>query len=212
MPEELTKRQQQILQFIHDFMQKHGIPPSIREIAKKMNIKSPRGVAKHLHAIERKGHIQRHAGMQRGIKVSNVSIGRETPILGRIAAGSPILAVENIEGSLMLDAAFSKLGQTFFLRVKGMSMKDAGIFDGDLVLVKQQPTAEQGDIVAAIVNEEATVKYFKKRNNTVTLEPANDEFKPILVKETDQFSIAGKIIAALRVIDGSIFKAIFSKH
>src|SRR5262245_14446030 len=123
MAEELTVRQRKILEFINAFMQKNGFPPSVREIGAKMNIKSPRGVAKHLEAIERKGHIQRSAGMQRGIKVHHTSIGKGTPILGRIAAGKPLLAVENMEGSLMLDAAFSKLGATFLLKVKGESMK-----------------------------------------------------------------------------------------
>ena len=212
MQEELTRRQQQILEYIHVFMQKHGFPPSVREIAAKMNIKSPRGVAKHLEAIERKGHIKRSAGMNRGIKVSHLSVGRETPIIGRIAAGKPILAVENIEGSLMLDTIFSKLGTTFLLQVKGESMKDTGILDGDLVLVRQQQTAEPGDIVAAILNDEATVKFFRKRKDTVSLEPANTTFKPIIVRPEDQLTIAGKVIATLRIIDGNVFNAMYSKN
>jgi repressor LexA len=142
----------------------------------------------------------------------NSAIGRETPIIGRIAAGSPILAVENIEGTVMLDAAFAKTGLTFLLKVKGTSMKDAGILDGDLVLVRQQSSAENGDIVAALINDEATVKYFKRRNTTVVLEPANSDFKPIAVQKEDQFSIVGKIIASLRIIDGTLSKAIFSKN
>lgn len=212
MAEELTNRQRKILEFIQAFMQKNGFPPSVREIGAKMNIASPRGVAKHLEALERKGHIRRSAGMQRGLKVNNVAIGKETPILGRIAAGKPLTAVENLEGSMMLDSAFSKLGPTFLLKVKGESMKDAGIFDGDLVLVRQQQTAEHGDIVAALVNEEATVKYFKKKKETISLEPANEAFRPIVVQPQDQFSIAGKVIAAIRVLDTTVVNAMYGKN
>ena len=211
MQEELTFRQQKILDFIHDYVQHNGYPPSIREIARKMKIKSPRGAAKHLIALEKKGHIHRSAGM-RGIKLVHTSIGKETPIIGSIAAGKPILAIENIEGALMLDAAFSKVGQTFLLKVKGMSMRDAGIFDGDLVLIRQQPVAEHGDIVAALVNDEATVKYFRKRRDSIFLEPANPEFKPMTVQKEDQFTILGKVIVALRIIEGKLFNAILSKN
>lgn len=212
MMEELTVKQQQILQFVHDHVQRYGYPPSLREIGKKMKIKSPRGVAKHLMALEKKGHIKRGGGLSRGITLANVAVGRETPIIGRIAAGEPIVAVENVEGTLMLDSAFSKIGQTFLLRVKGLSMKDAGILDGDLVLVRQQPVAEHGDMVAALVNDEATVKYFRKRSSTITLDPANPEFKPLTIRKEDQFSIIGKVIASLRIIDGKLFNTILSKH
>lgn len=204
--EELTPKQRRILEFIHDYVQRHGYPPSIREIAFRMQIKSPRGVAKHLIALERKGHLRRGAGMSRGIKLADASLGRETPIVGRIAAGQPVLAVENIEGTLMLDPVFSKSGKTFLLKVKGMSMKDAGILDGDLVLVRQQPTAENGDIVAALVNDEATVKVFSRKHDRVVLEPANPEFKPIAIRKEDAFSIIGVVVASMRIFDHGVLK------
>jgi repressor LexA len=211
MPHELTNRQRQVLEFISSYIEQNGFPPSIREIARRMKIASTQGVVDHLTALERKGYIERGGSVSRGISVANVAVGRETPIVGRIAAGVPITAVENLEGTLLLDAAFSRLGQTFLLKVKGLSMKDAGILDGDLVLIRQQQTAEHGDVVAAILNDEATVKYFKRRNNAVTLEPANLDFEPIAVRKEDRFSIVGKVVACLRLIDGKLSKTIFKK-
>ena len=212
MPEELTKRQNQVVEFIRVYSERNGSSPTIREIANKMKIKSTKGVVDHLKALERKGIIKRSKYHSRGITLSDGSSGAETPIIGRIAAGQPILAIENREGSLRLGNSFSSVGTSFLLRVKGMSMKDAGIYDGDLVLVKQQQTAEQGDIVAAILNDEATVKYFKKTKTGITLEPANSEFKPIGVSKEDQFSIAGKVVVGFRIIDGKIFNAAIRKH
>jgi repressor LexA len=138
---------------------------------------------------------------------------REIPILGRIAAGQPILAVENIEGTILFDRGMRRSEKLFFLRIKGESMKDAGIFDGDLVLLRQQPTAENGDIVAALVgDEEATVKRFRRRKDVVVLEPANPEFKPIVLKKEDSLTIIGKVLLSLRIVDGKFFQNIIMVH
>ncbi len=212
MNEELTPKQQAIVACIRDHCQRYGYPPTVREIAKRVKIKSPRGVAKHLETLERKGYLERGSGLSRGIRLAGLAFGRETPIVGRIAAGSPIFAEEQIEGSLMLDTSLSQRGSTFLLKVKGMSMRDAGILDGDLVLVRQQPVAQQGEIVAALVNNEATVKYFRTKKDAVVLDPANPDFQPITVRKEDQFSIAGKVVASIRIIDGALNKTIFAKH
>ncbi len=212
MNEELTPKQEAIVACIRDYCQKNGYPPTVREIAKRVKIKSPRGVAKHLQTLERKGYLERGSGLSRGIRLAGLAFGRETPIVGRIAAGSPIFAEEQIEGSLMLDTSLSQAGSTFLLKVKGMSMRNAGILDGDLVLVRRQPVAQQGEIVAALVNNEATVKYFKTKKDTVVLEPANPDFQPITLGKDDQFSIAGKVVASIRIIDGALNRTIFAKH
>lgn len=211
--QELTKRQQKILDFIHDYFQRNGYQPSIREMARKMKIKSPRGIVKHLMALEKKGHLQRESVISRGIKLARTAIVREIPILGRIAAGQPILAVENIEGAIRFDPGLLRTEQTFFLRIKGMSMRDVGIFDGDLVLVRQQPTAENGDIVAALVgDEEATIKRLRQRKDAILLEAANPEFKPIIIRKEDTLTILGKVLLSLRIVDGNFLQNIISLH
>lgn len=197
MPQELTSRQQKILDCIHDYIQRNGYPPSVREVAKKMKIKSPRGVAKHLIALERKGHIERSGGM-RGIKLANVSIGRETPIIGRIAAGSPILAEENIEGYILLDPSLAPPKRSLVLRIQGESMSGKEIHDGDIAIIKLQPSAENGDIVAARIGDEATIKIFRKRYNEIILEPANPAFKPLKIRAEDDFSIIGTLVKTIK--------------
>lgn len=212
MPEKLTERQKQVLSFIYEYFERYGYPPSIREIARKLKVKWTRGVEIHLQALEKKGYIKRGEGISRGIKLADASFSRGTPVVGRIAAGKPVLAVENIEGTLMLDPLLTKTGKTFLLRVSGMSMKNIGIFDGDLVLVRQQPSAENGEIVAALVNDEATVKRFRREENKISLIPENEAFSVITVTQTDRFAILGKVIASLRIIDGKILNTVFSKN
>lgn len=197
MPEKLTSRQRKILEFIEGFIQQHGYPPSVREIAKKMKIKSPRGAAKHLIALQKKGYIERSSGM-RGIKLMNTSTAKETPIIGRIAAGSPTLAEENIEGYILLDHSIAPLNKSIVLKVQGESMSEKEIHNGDIAIIKLQSTAENGDIVAARINDEATIKIFRKRYNEIILEPANPAFKPIKVRPEDQFSIIGKLITTIK--------------
>ena len=206
MREDLTQRQRAIFDFIQYHSERKGFPPTFREIAAKFKIKSTNAIHKHIATLEKKGLISREGWISRGLKIAEKHSGREIPILGKIAAGRPILAVENIVGTVMLNLAIAQLSQTFLLKVVGMSMKDAGILDGDLVLVKQQPTAENGDIVVAVLeNDEATVKRFKRKGNTITLEPANTEFQPIVIRKGDAITIVGKVLLSLRMIDGTMF-------
>jgi repressor LexA len=201
MSKELTTRQRNILDFITEMIQKKGFPPTIREIGEKFKITSTNGVRAILSALSQKGYIRRKPLVSRGIELltqtrpSFVAV----PILGRIAAGLPILAVENIEGSIAVDRSFIAGGDIFSLKVVGDSMKDSGIFDGDYVLARMQPTAEKGDIVVAVIGEESTVKRYSPEKNRIRLEPANPVFEPIIVdKKSPDFRIAGKVIGLLR--------------
>lgn len=201
MSKELTKRQRDVLDFITEMIQKKGSPPTIREIGHMFKISSTNGVRAILSALTQKGYIRRKPLVSRGIELLTQSRASfmAIPLLGRIAAGLPILAVENIEGSIAVDRSFLPGGDIFSLKVVGDSMKDSGIFDGDYVLAKMQPTAEKGDVVVAVIGEEATVKRYLPEKNRIRLEPANPVFEPILVdKKSPEFRIAGKVIGLLR--------------
>jgi repressor LexA len=210
MMKELTQRQRDVLDFIAEMIQKKGFPPTIREIGSRFKISSTNGVRAILSALSQKGYIRRKPLVSRGIELqaqSKASFGMNhtvhtsvvVPLLGRIAAGLPVLAVENIEGSIAVDRSFIPGGDIFSLEVVGDSMKDSGIFDGDYVLAKMQPTAEKGDIVVAVIGEEATVKKYCPEKNRIRLEPANPVFEPIIVdKKSPEFRIAGKVIGLLR--------------
>lgn len=200
---ELTKRQHLILEFIVGIVEERGLPPTIREIGERFNIASTNGVWRHLQALERKGYIKRREGLARGIelvpeRVRQLFYGRyHLPLVGRVAAGEPVLAVENIEGLLSLEELFPA-EEGFALRIQGDSMKDAGIFPGDIVIVRQQPTAEAGEVVVAIVNEEeATVKRLAQpeKSGEVRLEPANPRYDPIVSRDVQ---IVGKVIGVIR--------------
>jgi len=201
MAKELTKRQRDVLDFITEMIQKNGSPPTIREIGHMFKISSTNGVRAILSALTQKGYIRRKPLVSRGIELLTQSRASfmAIPLLGRIAAGLPILAVENIEGSIAVDRSFLPGGDIFSLKVVGDSMKDSGIFDGDYVLAKMQPTAEKGDVVVAVIGEEATVKRYLPEKNRIKLEPANPVFEPIVVdKKSPEFRIAGKVIGLLR--------------
>jgi len=205
---ELTRRQKEILDFISEMTEKNGFPPTIREIGKKFRIASTNGVRAILSALSVKGYIRRKPLLSRGIEVLrsvSSSIGRvkpalvSVPLLGRISAGLPVLAVENVEGSIGIDRTLFPGDGIFFLKVVGDSMRDAGILNGDYVLAQQQNTADKGEIVVAMIGDEATVKRYFPEKNKVRLEPANPEFGPIIVeKRTPDFFIAGKVIGLLR--------------
>jgi len=206
---DLTERQEQILNFILKNIESVGFPPSIPEIQKKFSFKSPNAVQDHLAALERKGYISRHPYKSRGItpltgiktkQESGNSNIAEVPIVGRIAAGLPILAQENLEGTLAVDKSIIKNPQDVFaLRVKGDSMINAGILDGDIVLVHQQPGANQGEIVVALVDDEATVKRFYKENDKIRLQPENENMPPIIVDPKDKnIQILGKVEGVIR--------------
>ena len=201
MSKELTKRQRDVLDFIAEMIGKKGFPPTIREIGSKFKISSTNGVRAILSALTQKGYIRRKPLVSRGIELLTQSRASfvAVPLLGRIAAGLPILAVENIEGSIAVDRYFLPSGDIFSLQVVGDSMKDSGIFDGDYVLAKMQPTAEKGDVVVAVIGEEATVKKYFPEKNRVRLVPANPVFEPIIVdKKSPDFRVAGKVIGLLR--------------
>ncbi len=199
----LTRRQRAILEYIEDCISRLGKSPTIREIGEKFGITSTNGVRTHLEALMRKGYIRRQKLISRGIDLVRELAGpvKKVPIVGAVPAGNPITAIENVEGELALDASFLPGGETFTLRVQGESMKGAGIFDGDYVLVKKQKTALAGEIVVAVIGEEATVKRYFPEKERIRLQPENEMFTPIIVdKNSPQFYIAGKVVGLLRRI------------
>jgi len=206
MAKDLTARQREIFEYIKGMMRGKGRPPSIREVGERFAIRSTNGVRAVLEALERKGYIHRDRYTSRGIELlkeieDSVLSGRYREVfwVGRVAAGTPIWAEENIEGSFLIDREFVPGEEVFSLKVQGDSMIDAGIFDGDYVLVKKQPVADPGDMVVAQIGDEATVKKFFPEKRRIRLEPANANYGPIIVeKNTPGFTIAGKVIGLLR--------------
>ncbi len=205
MKTQLTERQEEILSFINSYREMNGFPPTIREIARYFGISSTFGVKKHLDALVKKGYLHIESNASRGIStIQNEDIEKndvfsKIPIVGRVAAGSPILAEQNIEGSLVIDPSFIKRNENCFaLKVKGDSMIKAGIFEGDYVIVVPQSDAKNGDIVVALIDDEATVKTFENRNGEIKLLPENDSYQPIEIKSTSSFSIAGKVRGIIR--------------
>jgi len=205
LAKKLTKRQQQVLDYILNEIHRRGYPPSVREIGKALNLSSSATVHSHLKALENKGYLRREPTKPRALEVFNhrdlekpfpSHKIRSVPVVGRISAGSPLLAQENIEDTLPLPREFTA-DEAFVLRVKGDSMIEAGIFEGDYLIVKRQPTADNGDIVVALLQEEATVKRFFKKGKLIHLKPENSQMKPIITKEV---LILGKAVALLRKI------------
>ncbi|GAW91477.1 transcriptional repressor LexA [Calderihabitans maritimus] len=202
MYEDLSRRQLAILEFIKEEIRKKGYPPSVREIGQAVGLSSSSTVHSHLAQLEKKGYIRRDPTKPRAIEVLDRS--RETqketvnvPLVGRVAAGQPILAEENIEDTFPLPLEFARSEEVFFLRVKGDSMIEAGIFEGDYLLVRRQNTAQNGDIVVALVDDEATVKRFYKEKGYVKLQPENQYMEPII---TANVTIVGKVIGLFRKI------------
>jgi repressor LexA len=199
--EKLTKRQRQVLEFIENMIQKSGFPPTIREIGERFKITSTNGVRSILNALATKGYIKRRPLVSRGIELTKLkSISYvSVPIVGRIAAGLPLLALENVESHIALDKSFISGDGLFSLKVVGDSMIGAGIFEGDYVVARQNESLEKGDIVVAIIGEEATVKRYFPEKNQVRLEPANPTYGPIIIdSKTPGFYIAGKVVGLLR--------------
>ena len=193
-----------MLDYIERETSSTGVPPSIRQIGTALGISSTNGVRLHLQALQKKGYIRRSQRTSRGIvsldRLSNAasptrSTTVDVPILGRVAAGTPIMAAENHEGSLTLDASLLKNQESFALRVNGDSMINAGILDGDIVVVRLQQGADNGDIVVALMGEEATVKRFYREKDTIRLQPENSTMPPIFSTNVD---ICGKVIALVR--------------
>ena len=196
----LTDRQKAIYDFVLKTIREKGFAPSIPEIGRQFKIASTNGVSDHLKALEKKGYIRRVG--KRAIEVVNalgksaLSATREVPVLGRVPAGKPFHSEENMEGVITVSEDMAR-GKTFALRVKGDSMIGAGIMDGDRVIVKHQGTAENGEIVCALIDGEATLKRFFKKDGVVTLRAENEKYPPIVVSE-GEFRIAGRIVGLLR--------------
>ena len=208
MRKQLTDRQQAIFDFIVETVGLRGAPPTIREIMDRFAISSTNGVRTTLAALEKKGHIRRHPRLSRGIElidhVEQTSLSTEVttiPLVGRIAAGEPILATGNVEDNLQVDNTFLPAsGEVFALRVHGESMRDKGILNGDIVLARHQEDAERGDIIVALIDDEATVKTYSPEADCIKLIPANDTFQPIIVTPEDNFRIAGVVVSLMRRI------------
>jgi repressor LexA len=198
--ESLTARQQQVLEIVTRFIAEYGYPPSLRQIGEQLGVSGTLGVMKHLDALERKGYIRRQGGSSRGITlVSAVAQASALPVVGTVRAGLPQPAMEDIEEYFALDHAQQlRSGGTFFLRVKGDSMINACIKEGDLALVRPQQSAANRDIVVAMVNGEATLKRFYREPGAVRLQPENPNFEPIIVREGEELNIIGKVVGIYR--------------
>ncbi|HET7541168.1 MAG TPA: transcriptional repressor LexA [Polyangiaceae bacterium] len=208
----LTARQEQTLDFIRKSIEERGYPPTLREIGEYMGIRSTNGVNDHLRALERKGYLRREDMKSRALKLvsgSESSIPVKVPdddlvevrVLGRVAAGLPLLAEENVIDTVRVDRMLVRGGREVFgLRVTGDSMIEAGIMSGDYIFVKKQSTAERGEIVVALIGDEATVKYFFPERDYVRFQPANSQMAPILVRASDFKStmLLGKVVGVYR--------------
>ena len=186
-------RRGRIIEFVQAYADEHGFAPSIREIGRAVGIRSTKAVKYHLDIMVNEGLLKRTPRQARGLQTAHQPDA--LPLIGRIAAGSPLLAVENVEAQVSL----SRFRDCFLLRIKGESMKGIGIMDNDMVVVRPQAAAANGEIVAALLGNEATVKRFRQRRNQVVLEPENPEFEPILVDPARQdFRIIGVVVGLLR--------------
>ncbi len=205
MAKQLTKRQHAVLDVIRKWIREHGYPPTIRELGKHLGIKSLRGVTTHLDAIAKKGFLKRES-RARSIRLSEVMAPFEhafrVPIVGNIRAGTPVLAEEQVQGHVVVDSSWvgsaSADSPHFALKVQGESMINAGILNGDFVIVRQQQTAEPRDIVVALLEDEATVKRFLKEGDQIRLQPEHPTMEPILVSPETPFAILGKVVAVFR--------------
>lgn len=196
----LTLRQQQVYDFIKDKITYAGMPPTRAEIASKLGFKSANAAEEHLKALARKGAIEMIAGSSRGIRLLLGFEKKEVgiPLVGRVAAGSPVLAAEHIEDYYSVDPMLFKIKVDFLLRVNGMSMKDASILDGDLLAIHKTNIAENGQIIVARIDDEVTVKRFNKRDNAIWLVAENAEFAPIAVDSSRVFVIEGLVVGVIR--------------
>jgi repressor LexA len=200
---ELTRRQQEILDFVRAEVHRRGYPPSVREIGEAVGLSSSSTVHSHLAALEAKGFLRRDPSKPRALEVLDfrdtdaaIDYGRAhaVPVVGQVAAGEPILAAENIEQTMLLPAEFSG-EQTFILKVRGESMIEAGILDGDFVVIRQQNHANNGDIVVAMIEDEATVKRYFREADRIRLQPENSSMEPIYARDVQ---ILGKVVALFR--------------
>ena len=209
----LTKRQEQTLDFIRSSIESRGYPPTLREIGEHMGIRSTNGVNDHLRALERKGYLRREDMKSRALKLVEDAVPQpirsagsdddviDIPVVGRVAAGLPLLAEENVVDTVRVDRMLVRGGREVFgLRVTGDSMIEAGILAGDYIFVRKQSTADRGDVVVALIGDEATVKHFYPERDYVRFQPANSKMAPILVRATDFKStmLLGKVVGVYR--------------
>ena len=206
----LTERQRGILEMIHTHVDEHGYPPSVREIGDAVGLKSTSSVHAHLETLEDRGYLRRDPTKPRALELGRDPItsldlrpeaSQSVPLVGDIAAGGPILAEEHVESVYNLPRDLVGEGRLFMLRVRGESMLEAGVLDGDLVVVREQPKVEQGEMCAALIDGEATVKFFRRtRSGEVFLDPANERFEPIPVASDQDATIMGKVVTVLRSV------------
>jgi repressor LexA len=201
---ELSPRQQQVLDFIEESLERQGYPPTLREIGRALGIRSTNAVNDHLKALERKGAISRDRSLSRGLALTDRETESGTvavPLVGRIAAGVPLLAEENVERQLQVDASLvPRRAELFALRVVGESMIEDGILDGDVIVVRRQETAPQGATVVALVDGEATVKRFYREGDRIRLQPANRRLEPIYLspEEGRETLVQGVVVGVIR--------------
>ncbi len=201
----ISNKQKEILDFIKSEIINRGYPPSVRDICEAVHLKSTSSVHSHLSTLEKNGYIRRDPTKPRAIEIvdDNFNLTRRelanVPLVGSVAAGQPLLAVENIEGYFPIPTEYLPNKQVFMLNVKGESMINAGILNGDRVLVAQQNTARNGEMVVALLDDSATVKTFYRENGHIRLQPENDSMEPIIV-ENRQMKILGKVIGVLRFL------------
>ena len=204
MPGKISAKQKEILEYIKQEILNKGYPPAVREICEAVHLKSTSSVHSHLETLEKNGYIRRDPTKPRAIEIidDNFNLTRRevvnVPIIGQVAAGQPLLAVENIENYFPIPTEFMPNAETFMLKVKGDSMINAGIFNGDKILVQKQSDAQNGDIVVALVDDSATVKTFYKEDGHFRLQPENDTMDPIIVNEC---SILGKVFGVFRMFN-----------
>jgi len=200
----LTPTQEKVLNFLKDSLRKKGFPPTLREIASHFGLRGPKAPQKTLNILERKGYIRKVPRGSRAIEILSYPQFSLTqilpiPVIGRVKAGEPILAIENIEGYINFDRNLITSGDVFLLRVQGDSMIEAHIQDGDFALVKPQPNAENGEIVVALIEDEATIKRIFKKRDLIRFEPANPKMEPIVVKKGEKkVIIVGKVVGIFR--------------
>lgn len=205
MADKLTAEQERVFSFICKYRVDQGMPPTVREIAEGLGYKSINNVRQHLRLIERKGYLHIMPGKARGIEVTVSQEQQDAtldavgiPLIGSVAAGKPITAVENLDGYVTLDKSIFKGDGLFALRIKGDSMRDIGVLNNDIVVVRQKTTAENNEVVVVIIDDEATLKRFIRKNDQIILHPENPAYEDIVVPSTSQVQIAGKLVGVIR--------------
>ncbi|HKJ05418.1 MAG TPA: transcriptional repressor LexA [Geopsychrobacteraceae bacterium] len=198
---DLTARQQQVYNFLVDFSSSHGYPPTLQEIAGHLSISGNLGVIRHLKALEKKDYIRRNSGSSRGIVLTRTGRMVTLPLVGEVRAGNPQLAVEMVEDFLAVDVGLVKAKDSFILRVRGDSMIDAHILDGDMAIIQPQTDAQDRDIVVVLLDGEATLKRFFREPGHIRLQPENADLEPILVRPDEDVQIVGKVTGIFRSLD-----------